>query len=135
MSEAPTPPAPAAETTAPAEEKASGPMRALAVVVALALLFGVLVMFFIVTNPDNLPLCEDVASGDAQLGSTFECLEGSEGQYTATRIAAGLAGVLGGLAALLGFYVGATGRRGAIMVKLTGAAILLGGITFLIGEL
>jgi hypothetical protein len=110
-------------------------MRALAVLVALALLFGVLVMYFIVTNPDNLPLCDEVASGEAKLGSTLECLEGSETQYTATRIAAGAAGIVGALAALLGFYVAATGRRGALMVKLTGAAILLGGLAFLIGEL
>ncbi len=110
-------------------------MRALAVLVSLILLFAVAVMVIVVINPDDLPLCDDVASGEAVLGPTNECIDSSSGMYTLTRVVAGAAGIVGALAALLGFYVGATGRRGAQMLKLTIAAIVLGGLVFLIGEL
>ncbi|MDX6588296.1 MAG: hypothetical protein QOI31_2769 [Solirubrobacterales bacterium] len=110
-------------------------MRFFAVIVALVLLFGVAVMVIVVINPDDLPLCDDVRSGDAVLGPTNECLDSSQGMYTATRVVAGAAGIVGGLAALLGFYVAATGRRGAQMMKLTIAALVLGGLVFLLGEL
>lgn len=109
-------------------------MRALAVLVSLILLFGVAVMVIVVINPDDLPLCDDVASGEAVLGPTNECIDSSSGVYTLTRVAAGAAGLVGGLAALLGFYVAATGRRGGTFVKLTVAAVVLGALVFLIGE-
>ena len=132
----PPPPEAPAPASAPSEEpKASGLMRFFAVLATLVLLFGVAVMVIVVINPDNLPLCEDVASGDAQLGPTNECLDSSETEYTLTRIVAAAAAVVGGLAALLGLVVAFTGRRGSLMVKLTVVALVLGGLTFLIGEL
>ena len=135
MSDPQTTQPPPPDAQAPAESKASGLMRALAAVVALVLLFGVAVMVFVVINPDNLPLCDDVISGEAALGPANECLDSSRAAYTASRVAAAAAGLVGALAALVGFYVAATGRRGGLMVKLTGAALVLGGLTFLIGEL
>jgi len=110
-------------------------MRAVAVLVSLLLLFGVAVMVIVVINPDDLPLCDDVVSGEAVLGPTNECIDSSSGMYTLTRVAAGAAGLVGALAALLGLYVAATGRRGDQMVKLTVAAVVLGGLVFLIGQL
>ena len=132
----PPPPPPRSEAVVASEEpKASGLMRFFAVIVSLILLFGVAVMVIVVINPDDLPLCEDVRSGEASLGPTLECLDSSQAMYTATRIAAGAAGIVGGLAALLGFYVAFTGRRGRQMVQLTIAALVLGGLVFLLGEL
>ncbi len=131
----PPPPPPPSETPAPAEEKTSGPMRALAVLVSLILLFGVAVMVIVAINPDNLPLCGDVESGEATLGPTNECLDSSSAVYNIQRVVAAGAALVGGLAALLGFYVGATGRRGRLMVQLTVAALVLGGVVFLVGEL
>ena len=133
-----TPPPPPPEAPAPAateEPKASGIQRFFAVLVTLVLLFGVAVMVIVVINPDNLPLCEDVRSGEAQLGPSLECLDSSQTEYTLTRIAAGAAAIVGGLAALLGLAVAFTGRRGALFVKLTVGALVLGGLAFLIGEL
>jgi len=135
MSDAQPAPPPAPVTHAPAEPKASGPLRALAVLVSLALLFGVAVMVIVVINPDNLPLCDEVRSGEAALGPTLECIDSSNTGYTATRVAAAGAALIGGLAALLGFYVGATGRRGSLMVKLTIVAIALAVLAILAGEL
>jgi hypothetical protein len=132
----PPPPPPEAPAPAAAEEpKASGLMRFFAVLVTLVLLFGVAVMVIVVINPDNLPLCEEVASGEAQLGPTNECLDSSQTEYTLTRILAGAAALVGGLAALLGLAVAFTGRRGSLFVKLTVVALVLGGLTFLIGEI
>ncbi len=110
-------------------------MRILAVVVSLLLLFGVAVMAIVAINPDDLPLCADVLSGEASLGPTNECIDSSSGMYTATRIAAAPAALLGGLAALLGFYVAATGRRGGLMVRLTVAALVFGGLSILFGQI
>ena len=129
------PPPPPPESPAPEEPKASGLMRFFAVLVTLVLLFGVAVMVIVVINPDDLPLCDDVRSGEATLGPTLECLDSSESMYTATRVVAAAAGIVGALAALLGLYVAFTGRRGALFVRLTVAALVIGGITFLLGEL
>lgn len=131
----PPPPPPIQETQASGEPKASGPKRALAVLISLVLLFGVAVMVIVVINPDNLPLCDDVRSGEAVLGPTNECIDSSSGLYSATRVVAGAAALVGGLAVLLGFYVGATGRRGAQMVKLAVIALALGGLAYLVGAL
>lgn len=131
-----TPPPPEGLQPATNEEpKASGLMRFFAVLVTLVLLFGVAVMVIVVINPDNLPLCDDVSSGEAQLGPSLECLDSSQTEYTLTRIVAGAAAIVGGLAALLGLAVAFTGRRGGLFVKLTVAALVLGGLAFLIGEL
>jgi hypothetical protein len=110
-------------------------MRFLSVLVTLVLLFGVAVMVIVLLNPDDLPLCGDVRSGEATLGPTNECLDSSQAMYTATRIAAGAAALVGGLAALLGLYVAFTGRRGRQMVQLTVAALVLGGLVFLLGQI
>ena len=134
----PTPPPPPPEAPAPAtteEPKASGLMRFFAVLVTLVLLFGVAVMVIVVINPDNLPLCEEVRSGEAELGPTLECLDSSQTEYTLTRIVAGAAAIVGGLAALLGLAVAFTGRRGSLFWKVTAAALVLAGLAFLIGEI
>jgi len=110
-------------------------MRALAALVALALLFGVAVMVFVVINPDNLPLCDDVRSEEAALGPTNECLDSSRATYNVSRVAAGAAALVGGLAVLLGFYVAATGRRGALMIKVAIVALALGGLTILVEQI
>lgn len=135
MSDASTPPAPSPETRIDDDGKASGPLRALAVVMSLALLFGVAVMVIVAINPDNIPLCADVESGDAKLGPTFECFDQSSASYNVQKVVAAGAALVGALAALLGFYVGATGRRGDLMLKLTGAAVVLGGVAVLVGQL
>jgi len=92
-------------------------------------------MVIVAINPDNLPLCDDVRSGEAALGPTNECLDSSRAMYNVGRVAAGAAALVGGLAALLGFYVGATGRRGDLMVKLTIAALALGGLAVLLEQI
>jgi hypothetical protein len=129
------PPPPPPEPQAPEEPKASGLMRFFAVLATLVLLFGVAVMVIVVINPDDLPLCDDVRSGEAALGPTLECLDSSEAMYTVTRVIAAVAGAIGALAALLGLYVAATGRRAALFMRLTVVALVLGGLTFLLGEL
>ena len=43
-------------------------------------------------------------------------------------------GVLAGIAALVALYFAATGRRGRLLLQLTGAAIVLGAVSILIGS-
>ena len=44
-------------------------------------------------------------------------------------------GVLAGIAALVALYFAATGLRGRLLLQLTGAAIVLGAVSILIGSI
>ena len=44
-------------------------------------------------------------------------------------------GVLAGIAALAALFFAATGRNGRLLMQLTGAAIVLGGLSILVGSL
>jgi hypothetical protein len=112
------------------EDKASGGIRALAVVAGIVLLFGAAVMFVLIANPDNLPLCSELK---AQNG-VGECFDLSRAQYNISRVVAAPAGVLAALAGLLGFYVAVTGRRWSLMLRLGGAAVVLAAIAVLINR-
>jgi len=123
---APPPPPPA---TASADGKASGGWRALAVVLALVLAFGAAVMFVVAINPDDTPRCEQFASGEVG-----ECYDITETQQLIQNIFALPAAVLGALGALLALYFAATGRQGRLLVRLAGAAVVLGVAAVIVGQ-
>lgn len=124
---APPPPPPAAH-----DDKASGGWRALAVLLALVLAFGAAVMFVVAINPDETPRCEQFVSGEVAGGG--ECYDITETQQLIQNIFAIPAGVLGALAALLALYFAATGRQGRLLVRLAGAAIVLGVAAVIVGQ-
>jgi hypothetical protein len=128
----PPPPAGATAVAGADEPKASWPIRIFAVIAGLALLFGALVMVFVVINPDNLPLCEEVRAGEAAVGPSGECFDVSDTQYVLAKVFAAPAAVLAALAGLLGFYVAATGRRAGLMAKLAAGAIVLGVLAYVV---
>jgi hypothetical protein len=120
-----------------AEDRASGGRRALGVVLALALAFACAVMVVAMIDVGDTPRCDDPAAIAAELESgdlEVECFEGSATQKTISLILGWPSAVLAGLAALVALYFVATGRQGRLVVVLTGAAIVLGGLSILIGS-
>jgi hypothetical protein len=129
---APPPPPP---TTPAGEPKASGGWRALAIILFLALAFACAVMVIAMSDIGDTPTCDDVLSGKAQLPSDNECFDGSSAQKTAALVLGWPSGVLAGIAALFAIYFAATGLRGRMLLTLTGAAIVLGALSILIGSI
>lgn len=135
---APTPPAdspPPPPPTAGEDEKASGGWRALGVVLALALAFACAVMIVAMGEIGDTPTCDDILSGEAALPADGECFDGSSAQKTISLILGWPSGILAGIAALMALYFAATGRRGRLLLQLTGAAIVLGALSILIGSI
>jgi hypothetical protein len=129
---APPPPPPAAP---PGEPKATAGWRALAIVLFLALAFACAVMVIAMSDIGDTPTCDDVLSGEATLPSDNECFDGSSGQKTASLVLGWPSGVLAGLAALVAIYFAVTGLRGRLLLTLTGAAIVLGALSILVGSI
>lgn len=125
----PPPPPPVTD-----EEKATGGWRALGVVLALALAFACAVMIIAMADIGETPTCDDVLSGEAALPADGECFDGSSTQKTISLVLGWPSGVLAGIAALLALFFAATGRQGRLVLQLTGAAVVLGGLSILIGS-
>lgn len=115
----------------PQEPKAGAGARILALLIGIALLFGALVMALIVINPDDIPLCSETVRAAA----AGECFDISETQETVSSILAIPAAILGAIAGILGFVVAITGRRLDLMMRLGGAAVVLGVLTFLVNRI
>jgi hypothetical protein len=137
-----TPPPPATQTgDAPppavpnGEQKATMGWRLLAIVLFLALAFACAVMVIAMSDIGSTPTCEDVLSGKAQLPSDNECFDGSSAQKTISLVLGWPSGVLAGIAALVAVFFAATGRQGRLLLTLTGAAIVLGALSILVGSL
>jgi hypothetical protein len=121
------PPPPA--TTATETEKPSGGWRALAVLLGLALLFAGAVMIAVMVDLGDTPL-KDACAKDP---SCSEYFDGSDSTKTITLVLGYASGAAAVIAALLAFYFAATGRRGRLLLQLTGAAIVLGALALIIG--
>lgn len=126
----PPPPPSSAES-----DKAGGGWRALGVVLALALAFACAVMVIAMADIGSTPTCEDIFAGEAEIPADGECFDGSSGQKTASVVLGWPSGVLAGIAALLALYFAGTGRSGRLLMQLTGAAIVLGAASILVGSL
>ena len=129
----PPPPPPAGDT-----EKASGGMRALAVLIALVLAFGAAVMILVAIDIGDTATCEDffddVASGQVVPDLDDECFDGSSAQKAISVVLAWASGIVGALAVLVALAFAITGTRGGLLVRLAGAAILIGALSIAIGS-
>ncbi len=129
----PPPPPPVAPG---GEQKASGGWRVLAIILFLALAFACAVMVIAMGDISDTPRCDDPAAlAKAIAEGETECFDGSSGQKTATLVLGWPSGVLAGVAALLALYFAATGLRGRLLLTTTGAAIVLGALSILIGSI
>jgi hypothetical protein len=130
-----TPPPPPPTTDRVDDDKASGGWRFLGVILALALAFACAVMIVAMSDIGSTPTCKDVLSGAAQLPSDNECFDGSSAQKTISVILGWPSGVLAGVAALLALMFVFTGRRGGLLLRLTGVAVVLGALSIGIGSI
>jgi hypothetical protein len=128
----PVPAAAPASPQAPPADNASGGMRVVALIAAIALFFGAAVMYVVVANPDDTPRCEELAEQGALFG---ECYDVGETAQTLGKVFAAPAGVFALAAAVVGLFVAATGRRGDLMLRLSGIAIALAVVSVVVNRL
>jgi hypothetical protein len=124
----PPPPAPAVD-----DGKAGGGWRALAVILFLALAFACAVMIIAMADIGDTPIQKDCVTPPA--GTCLEYFDGSSAQKTVTLVLGYPSGVIAGIAALVALFFAATGRQGRLLLQLTGAAIVLGAASILIGSI
>jgi hypothetical protein len=132
---APATPPPPPPAGAPAEEKAGGGWRALGFILALVLAFACAVLVIAMADIGSTPTCDDVRSGAAALPSDNECFDGSSTQKVVSLVLGWPSGVLAGIAALVALMFTFTGRRGGLLLRLTGAAVVLGALSIGIGSI
>jgi hypothetical protein len=136
----PTQPPPPPPPGAPADtEKATTGWRLLGVLLALALAFACAVMVIAMIDIADTPRCDDPAALEEERQESgdlvIECFEGSETQKVISLVLGWPSAVLAGIAALVALFFAATGRQGQLLLRLTGAAIVLGGLSILIGSI
>lgn len=132
----PSSPAPPSEPDAEAPGRA---WRVLGVALALALAFASAVMIVVMLDIGGTPRCDDPAALAEEREETgavvIECFDASQLQKVLGLAFGWPAGVVAAIAALLALFFAVTGRRGQLMIRLTGAAIVLGGLSILIGSI
>jgi hypothetical protein len=134
------PPPPPPPPSGPADtEQATGGWRLLGVVLALALAFACAVMVIAMVDIGDTPRCDDEAALADEREETgdlvIECFEGSQAQKVISLVLGWPSGILAGIAALVALFFAATGRQGQLLLRLTGTAIVLGGLSILIGSI
>jgi hypothetical protein len=130
------PPPPTTPASAPLDDgKASGGWRALGLILALVLAFACAVMVIAMADIGSTPTCDDVRSGAAAVPSDNECFDGSSGQKIISLVLGWPSGVLAGVAALIALMFTFTGRRGGLLLRITGLAVVLGALSILIGSI
>jgi hypothetical protein len=125
---APAPPPP--EASAVEEERAGGGWRALGVLLFLALAFASAVMIIAMIEIADTPLL-DACQADPTCSEYFD---GSSAQKTIAVAFGFISGALAAVGALVALYFAATGRRGRLLLQLTGVAIAFGALSLLIGS-
>jgi hypothetical protein len=119
--------------SAPAE-KGSSVTRGLAVFLFLLLILGAAIMIIAMVDIAGTPTCHDVIAGLAA-PSDGECYDGSSLQKTIGVILGFAGGGVGLIAAVMAIAYTFTGRRGRLVLAVTGSAILLSGLSILVGSL
>ncbi len=128
----PAPPPPPPPAAVADEDKAGGAWRALAVVLAIALLFAGAVMVAVGIDIAGTPIGLAACQADPECDEYFD---GSSAERGIQVVLLCLSGALAGIAAIVALMFAVTGRRGALLLRLTGAAIAVGVIAILFGSI
>lgn len=120
----PPPPAPVVD------EKASGGMRALAVLFAILLGFAAAVVIAVMVDLGSSPICEDVGGA---LNPTEDCYDISSTAKPISLVLGWAGGVLGVIGAIMLLRFAITSRGGRLAVQLAVAAIVLSALSIVIG--
>lgn len=130
----PPPPPPPASDRADDHAPTAG-MRALALILAVALAFAAYVLVTISTGIGDTATCAEVQAGQAQPNEDGECYDGSSTSKTAQIGLAWAGAAFAALATVAALFFAYTGRRSDRLLQITTAAIVLGGASILIGAL
>jgi hypothetical protein len=124
---------------APAETKHSGWARAGGFVLALIFAFACAVMVAVMVEIGDSPLCDDPQAVQEAIrespGETVECFEGSDTAKTASLILGWPSALLAGIVVLLGLVFTIRGRGVRPLAIAAVAAVVLGGLSILVGSI
>ncbi len=118
---------PVLEVSSLDQGKASVGWRVLGVLLALALAFGCAAMVVAMSDIGSTPTCHDITVRK-------ECFSGSSLQKAITIGLGWPSAAIAGLAGLVALAFAITGRRGPLALLLAAVAIVLGGLSVLIGN-
>ena len=113
-------------------------MRVLAVLLFIILALGTYVIIAVMVDLGGRPRCSDTAAllhAAATTQGKVKCFDVGSTQRVITLALGWVGGVLGGLAALLALAFAITGRRGRLVLLLTAGAVILSGLSILVGSL
>jgi hypothetical protein len=134
----PPPPPPPGDPAYAPESKASAGRRVLAVLLAIVLAFAAAVIIAVMVDLGDRPRCDDTAAiqrlAQTQQG-LVKCFDVTSTQRTVTLILGWVGGVLGGIAALLALAFAVTGTRGRLVLQASALAVVLCGLSILIGSI
>ncbi len=110
-------------------DRAGGPARVGAGLLALLLAFGAAVMIIVAIEASDLNVCSDTAALEREQAATgafiVECYDGSTTEKTLTVILGGLSGIFAAVGTVLAFLFTIRGRGGRPLVITAAAAVLL----------
>jgi hypothetical protein len=123
-----------------AERKAGAGARAGGVVLALIFAFAAAVMVAVMIDIGDSPRCDDQqavreALAEATPGEEVECFDGSSTQKTASLVLGWGSAAIGALTVLLALAFAIRGRGGRPLAIAAVAAIVLGGLSILVGSI
>lgn len=115
-------------------------MRALSVVLALVLAFAAAVMIVAMVDINDTPRCDDPAGiaayhRDHPFDQTIDCFDGSQTKKVIVMGLGFAGGVVAAIAGLLALAFTFTGRNGRNVLAATALAIILSGLSILIGSI
>ena len=108
------------------DDKASGGMRALAILLALVVAFGTAVVIVVMVDIGDSPRCADVQT---PFGPSEDCYDHGAAQEVIALILGWAGGILGAAAVLAGLIAGITGRGMRRFAQLTGGAVVLAALS------
>jgi hypothetical protein len=115
-------------------ESGGNTWRALAVILFILLLVGCFIMIAAATDIAGTTLCRDVTAQFVQQHPNGSCFDGSQIQKVLSVGFGYASGAVGAIAALLAIVFTITGRRGRLVAVLAVAAVVLAGISILVGS-
>jgi hypothetical protein len=119
--------------SAPAE-KGGNSWRALSVILFILLLVGCFIMVAAATDIAGTTRCDDVTAQFVAQHPNGSCFDGSQVQKVLSVGFGYASGAAGAIAALLAIAFALTGRRGRLVAILAVAAVVLAGISILVGS-
>jgi hypothetical protein len=121
--------------SAPTEKGGNNTWRAISVILSILLLVGAFIMVAAATDIAGTTRCSDVTAQFVAEHPNGSCFDGSQIQQVLSVGFGYASGAVGAIAAILALAFTITGRRGRLVAILAVAAVLLAGISILVGSI